>query len=92
MYRETDLFPSLETTYTDPFFEEPDPYFSDQPVRQLFAEIVNEIPEAGIYTADYQEMNGLLVPEIQRFAVGDQSAEEALANAANAIRDRTQRE
>jgi lactose/L-arabinose transport system substrate-binding protein len=92
MYRETDLFPSLETTYTDPFFEVPDPYFSDQPVRQLFAEIVNEIPEAGIYTADYQEMNGLLVPEIQRFAVGDQSAEEALANAANAIRDRTQRE
>jgi O-methyltransferase involved in polyketide biosynthesis len=70
----------------------PDPYFSDQPVRQLFAEIVNEIPAAGICTADYQEMNGLLVPEVQRFAVGDQSAEEALANAANAIRDRTQRE
>jgi lactose/L-arabinose transport system substrate-binding protein len=92
MYRETDLFPSLETTYTDPFFDEPDPYFGDQPVRQLFTEVVEHIPEAGIYTVDYQEMNGLLVPEIQRFAVGDQSAENALANAASAIRDRTQRE
>jgi ABC-type glycerol-3-phosphate transport system substrate-binding protein len=91
MYRETDLFPSLETTYSDSFFEEPDPYFSDQPVRQLFTEVVEQIPEAGIYTADYQEMNGLLVPELQRFAVGDQSAEEALANAASAIRDRTGR-
>ncbi len=91
MYEETDIFPSLETTYTDPFFAEPDPYFADQPVRQLFAEVVGQIPDAGIYTADYQEMNGLLVPEIQRFAIGDQSAQEALANAANAIRDRTQR-
>lgn len=91
MYRETDIFPSLETTYTDPFFEEPDPYFGDQPVRQLFADVVGQIPDAGIYTPDYQEMNGLLVPEIQRFAIGDQTAEEALANAASAIRDRTQR-
>lgn len=91
MYRETDIFPSLETTYTDPFFEEPDPYFGDQPVRQLFADVVGQVPDAGIYTADYQEMNGLLVPEIQRFAIGDLSAEEALANAAGAIRDRTQR-
>ncbi|MDQ3539758.1 MAG: ABC transporter substrate-binding protein, partial [Chloroflexota bacterium] len=91
MYRETDLFPSLESTYTDPFFEEPDPYFADQPVRQLFAEVVGQIPDAGIYTADYQEMNGLLVPELQRFAIGDQTAEEALSNAASAIRDRTQR-
>jgi ABC-type glycerol-3-phosphate transport system substrate-binding protein len=92
MYRGSDLFPSLETTYSDPFFDEPDPYFGDQPVRQLFADIVSEIPEAGIYTVDYQEMNGLLVPEIQRFAIGEQSAEEALANAAGAIRDRTRRE
>jgi ABC-type glycerol-3-phosphate transport system substrate-binding protein len=92
IYKETDLFPSLETTYKDPFFAEPDPYFGNEPVRQLFAEVVAEIPEAGIYTADYQEMNSLLVPEIQRFAIGEQSAQEALANAAGAIRDRTQRE
>jgi lactose/L-arabinose transport system substrate-binding protein len=92
IYKKTDLFPSLETTYTDPFFEEPDPYFGNEPVRHLFADVVSKIPNAGIYTSDYQEMNSLLVPEIQRFAIGDQSAKDALANAASAIRDRTQRE
>jgi hypothetical protein len=36
-------------------------------------------------------MNGLLTPEIQRFAAGEQDAPTALKNAADAIRDRTQR-
>lgn len=91
MYKQTDLFPSLETTYTDPFFKEPDPYFADQPVRSLFAEMVAQIPAAGIYSPDYQEMNGLLVPELQKYAAGEQDAQAALKNAADAIRDRTQR-
>ncbi|HEV2106745.1 MAG TPA: sugar ABC transporter substrate-binding protein [Thermomicrobiales bacterium] len=91
MYRETDIFPALETTYTDPLFEEPDPYFGGQPVRALFAETVGNIPDAGIYSADYQEMNSLLGSELQRFAIGEQTAEEALKNAADAIRERTRR-
>jgi ABC-type glycerol-3-phosphate transport system substrate-binding protein len=91
MYKGTDIFPSLETTYTDPFFQEPDPYFAEQPVRSLFAEIVAEVPAAGVYTADYQEMNGLLTPEVQRYAAGEQDAAQALKNAADAIRERTGR-
>ena len=91
MYREQDIFPSLATTYSDPFFSEPDPYFGGDPVRELFAEVVSEIPSAGMYTADYQEMNGILAPEIQGFAMGQKTAQEALANAATAIRDQTQR-
>lgn len=92
MYRETDIFPSLETTYADPFFAEPDPYYAGQAVHELFAEVVREIPDAGVYSADYQEMNSLMEEEIQRFATGQQSAEEALARAAREIRDRTQRQ
>lgn len=91
IYKQTDLFPSLETTYTDQFFQDPDPYFADQPIRSLFAEVVAQVPAAGIYSAEYQEMNGLLTPELQRFAVGEQDAQTALKNAADAIRDRTQR-
>jgi lactose/L-arabinose transport system substrate-binding protein len=91
MYREQDIFPSLETTYEDPFFQEPDPYFGGDTARALFADIVDEIPSAGMYTADYQEMNGLLAPEIQKFALGEQTAQETLTNAATAIRDQTQR-
>jgi lactose/L-arabinose transport system substrate-binding protein len=91
MYRELDIFPSLETTYSDPFFSEPDPYFGGDEARTLFAEVVAEIPEAGMYTADYQEMNAILAPEVQKFAMGQQTAEQTLANAASAIRDQTQR-
>ncbi|CAA9537525.1 MAG: ABC transporter, substrate-binding protein (cluster 1, maltose/g3p/polyamine/iron) [uncultured Thermomicrobiales bacterium] len=91
MYRETDLFPSLETTYTDPMFQEPDPYFADQPVRALFAETVATVPQAGIYTVDYQEMNSLLTAEVQRFALGEQDAQQTLKAAADAIRERTRR-
>lgn len=92
MYREKDIFPSLETTYSAPFFAEEDPYFGGQPVRELFAQVVQEIPEAGVYSSDYQEMNALLQQEIQRYALGRQSAEEALQNAASAIRERTRRQ
>jgi lactose/L-arabinose transport system substrate-binding protein len=91
MYREQDIFPSLETTYEDAFFQEPDPYFGGDTARALFADIVDEIPSAGMYTSDYQEMNGLLAPEIQKFALGEQTAQETLTNAATAIRDQTQR-
>jgi lactose/L-arabinose transport system substrate-binding protein len=91
MYREQDIFPSLETTYDDPFFSEPDEYFGGDEARALFAEVVAEIPSAGMYTADYQEMNAILAPEIQRYAMGEQTAQQALANAATAIRDQTQR-
>ena len=91
MYRELDIFPSLETTYDDPFFDEPDPYFGGDTARALFAEVVAEIPSAGMYTADYQEMNGILMTEIQKYAMGEQSAEEALGTAASTIRESTQR-
>jgi ABC-type glycerol-3-phosphate transport system substrate-binding protein len=91
IYKETDLFPSLESLYSDPFFQEPDPYFGGDQVRALFAEVVQNVPAAGVYSSDYQEMNALLTPEIQKFATGQQTAQEALSNAARAIRERTGR-
>jgi lactose/L-arabinose transport system substrate-binding protein len=91
MYRKKDIFPSLETTYANPFFEQPDPYFGGDKARALFAEVVTEIPEAGVYSPDYQLMNQLTAAELQKYALGRQSASEALANAARAIRARTRR-
>jgi ABC-type glycerol-3-phosphate transport system substrate-binding protein len=92
MYEAWDFFPALEPTYADDLFQEPDPYFGGDRVRALFSETVSEIPSAGMYTSDYQEMNGLLAPEIQKFALGDQTAEQALAAAAQLIRDQTGRQ
>ncbi len=92
MYEASDFFPSLEPAYEDAIFSEPDPYFGGDPVRELFSGVVGQIPNAGVYTADYQEMNAILAPEIQKFALGQQTAEEALANAAQTIRDQTGRD
>lgn len=87
----SDTFPSLETAYDDPYFSEPDTYYGGQVVRRVFTDIVQEIPEAGIYNVDYQEMNGLMAEQIQRFAIGQITAQEALTAAAREIRSRTGR-
>ena len=91
IYEQSDFYPGLQTTYNDPAFQQEDPYYAGQKVRAFFSEVAKEIPTAGVYTAEYQEMNGLLAPEIQKFALGQQTAQEALTNAANAIRDKTGR-
>ena len=91
IYQKTDIFPSLKSTYKDAFFQQPDPYFGDQKVRETFAKIAERIPKAGIYSKDYAQMNTLLVPEIQKLALGQQGVQAALSNAANLIRDKTHR-
>jgi ABC-type glycerol-3-phosphate transport system substrate-binding protein len=91
IYQKTDIFPSLKSSFQDQFFQEGDPYFGDQKVRAMFADIAAKIPNAGIYSKDYQTMSNLLTPEIQKFALGQQSAQQALANAANLIREKTHR-
>jgi lactose/L-arabinose transport system substrate-binding protein len=91
MYEQTDIFPSLKGAFADPFFQQADPYFGDQKVRSVFADVAAKIPDAGIYSTDYQQMNSLTTPEIQKFALGQQTAQQALANAANLIRERTHR-
>jgi lactose/L-arabinose transport system substrate-binding protein len=91
IYAASDIFPSLETVYADPYFDASDAYYGGQSVRRLFTDIVQEIPDAGIYSVDYQEMNALMAEQIQRFATGQVSAQEALASAAREIRSRTGR-
>jgi len=43
-YRNFDLFPCLMTTFNDPFFDEPDPFYAGQRVRRLFATDIDKIP------------------------------------------------
>jgi ABC-type glycerol-3-phosphate transport system substrate-binding protein len=91
IYEQSDFFPGLQTTYSDPGFQAEDPYYAGQKVRAFFGDVAKDIPTAGVYTSDYQEMNSLLQPELQKFALGQQSSKDALANAAKAIRDKTNR-
>jgi ABC-type glycerol-3-phosphate transport system substrate-binding protein len=73
------------------FFQQPSEYFGGQKVRELFVDVVRNIPEAGVYTSEYQEMNALMASQVQSFALGKQTAQQALAKAAAAIRSRTSR-
>jgi lactose/L-arabinose transport system substrate-binding protein len=43
-YRDHDLFPTLTTTFDDPLFDEPDPFFGGQKVRRFFATGLENIP------------------------------------------------
>jgi lactose/L-arabinose transport system substrate-binding protein len=91
MYEALDLFPSLESTYNNPVFKQPDPFYGNQNVRQVFAEVVKTVPQATVYSSDYQEINSLMSTELQKFALGQQSAKAALSSAAQKIRERTRR-
>ncbi len=90
-YKASDIFPSLNAAYEDPYFQEPDPYFDNQEIRQFFAELTTRVPAATVYSSDYAVMNAAVSSAIQRYALGQVSAQEALAAAAQEIRDKTGR-
>lgn len=81
-----DFLPSLETTYNDPLFIEGDAFYAGQPVRKIYFEAAQVIPTADIYGPDYPLMEGHVATAVQQFATGAMTAEEALTEAAEAIR------
>ncbi len=86
LFAASDFLPSLETTYDASVFSEPDPFFGGQEVREIYIEVAREIPQAYIYGPNYTLMNGYVATAIQKYATGNATAEEALREAANAIR------
>ncbi|MBA7652941.1 Lactose-binding protein [subsurface metagenome] len=84
--------PSLVTSYGADEFTAEDPFFAGQVPGPMFNEINENIPAANVYSAEYAEMNSLTVPEIQKYLTGQQTAQEALDNAAAAIRAATGRQ
>ncbi len=92
IWEKLDLMPSLLASYTDPFVEEPDPYFGGQKQRKVFVQAARHIPWFS-YTKDYSEMQGVLKAYLTAYALGEEeSAKEALTQAAAEIRARTGRE
>jgi len=89
MFAYTDFLPSLETTYGDALFYEPDTFFSSEMTRQLYLKVAKEIPTAYVYGPNYQLMNGYVLTAIQEYATGKSSAAEALKAAADRIRAET---
>ena len=79
------FIPALETTYDDPVFQEPDPFFAGQATRLTYLDVVKTIPTATIYGPHYGEMNSAVSFAIQQYAAG-MSAQDALSEAADEIR------
>jgi ABC-type glycerol-3-phosphate transport system substrate-binding protein len=89
IFKASDFLPSLEEAYSDPVFSEPDPFFADQPVRPIYVDVVKVIPIAYVYGPNYPEMSGFVATAIQKVATGQSSVEDALKEAADAIRAQT---
>ncbi|MBE2225372.1 MAG: extracellular solute-binding protein [Anaerolineae bacterium] len=86
-YAYSDYFPTLTSTYDDPLFSEPDPYFGDQVTRELYADVAGNVPYAYIYDSEYYNtVAGALATAVQNFALGNMTAEEALQDAADTVR------
>jgi ABC-type glycerol-3-phosphate transport system substrate-binding protein len=86
-YEYSDYFPTLLSTYTSPLFSEPDPYFGDQVTRPIFAAVAEEVPYAFMYDSQYYNVvSGALATAVQKYAIGELTAEEALKEAADAVR------
>ena len=86
MFEISGFIPALETTYDDPIFDEGDDFFAGQLTRQLYAEVLTDIPSATIYGPNYSMINGAVSVAIQRYASGDASAADALQAAAREVR------
>jgi lactose/L-arabinose transport system substrate-binding protein len=82
----SDYFPANQATYSDPVFQEIDPYFGGQATRLVFAESARNIPFGYIYGQYAVTMSGNAATALQNYALGNMSAEQALKEAANAVR------
>ncbi len=79
-YKSMDAFPSLETTYTDEFFDEEIEYFGNQKVRRVFANSVSQIPVLS-YTKNYSRANESLKEAYVKIIFKNISIEQALEEA-----------
>ncbi|MTH54609.1 extracellular solute-binding protein [Bacillus mangrovi] len=85
------IFPSLLETYEDSYFDEPVPFFNNQPIFRMFADEVENIPAAN-YTNDYPR--GLkYAADAQAAALLDKKdPAEALKSAAEQLANESKRE
>lgn len=90
-FKEESLFPSLTETYEDSFFEEEKEYFDNQPIYEKFAEIAEEAPEVN-FTSDYSEAQDIMDDSQDAVVLKGKSPEEVLEDAAERIKQSTERE
>ncbi|HEY0828020.1 MAG TPA: sugar ABC transporter substrate-binding protein [Bacilli bacterium] len=91
MLKEGGFFPSLESTYSDPAYNDPVAYFGGQQVRSIFVEAVKQIrPQA--YTKDFPVANQMMKDTFAEIFLNKKTADEMFKKAADELRKKTKRE
>jgi lactose/L-arabinose transport system substrate-binding protein len=85
----SDYFPANNATYSDPVFQEADPYFGGQVTRAFYADVATKIPLGYIYGQYAVTMSNSGARALQNFLLGTKSAADALKEAADAVRVET---
>jgi len=80
IYKAFDIFPSLETTYSDEFFDEPLAFYGNQAARRVFADTVADIPKLE-YTQYYTIANEALLEAYAKIIYNGVDIETALQEA-----------
>jgi len=78
-YKHFDLFPSLMTTFDDPFFQEGDPFYAGQKVRQLFAQDIEKMHVLN-RTEHWNEATRYLGQALSLWANTEESPQDFLVN------------
>jgi len=83
-FKTIDAFPALTTVYNDPIMSEPVPYFGGQKVREIYADIAQNIPSAPVseYDAAVLSIFGNAITDV---IVNKVSTEDAYQNALSKI-------
>lgn len=91
MMKNYGLFPSLLSTYDNPFFDKKVPYFNNQPIYRMFADEVPNIPKA-YYTEDYARAFARATDAQAQVLLNNGDPEKALTDAAQQLAQETDRE
>ena len=92
IYEYSDYFPSLESTYDAPLFQEPQPYFGGQVGREVVTNVAPQVPEVNIYIPENNTITGALATAIQKVGTGAAEPGPALEEAAETARLETGRD
>jgi ABC-type glycerol-3-phosphate transport system substrate-binding protein len=85
IFAHADIFPAVFSAYNEPVFQEADPYFGGQKTRAFFAEVAKASPSDHFLHAYGNTMQDKVNIAIQKFAMGQMTAQEALDEAAESV-------
>jgi ABC-type glycerol-3-phosphate transport system substrate-binding protein len=85
IYAHADIFPAVASAYEEPVFDEADPYFGGQKTRAFFAEVALRSPTDYFLHPYGAVMHDQVLIAIQKFAMGQLSAQDALNEAQDAV-------